>query len=619
MELLEKLACPPTNSTVKDESAGSPRFDLQQWISKHGLEVEGPRPWNGGQKFIFDICPWNGQHRKSAFAGQLANGALVAGCLHGGCSDKNWHSLRDLVEPGWRQNRSNEVTGATAGTDAWEAPIPFHEFDLPCFLIEAFPTWLREFAEAEAIATQTPVELAAMLCMSVLAAACSKKVIVQVKAGYCEPVNIFTVTALPSGNRKSSVFGAVIRPLVEHEAAEAKRTAGEIARQQAARKIKEGRLKKVQDEAVNATANKRDELTAEVAALGEQLATEVVRAPTRYVADDCTPEKLAGLLREQDGRIAVMSPEGEIFDLLAGRYSSNGAGNFGVFLNGHAGDPLRIDRVGRPPEYVEAPALTVGLAVQPEVIRGLADKPGFRGRGLLARFLYALPVSLLGRRDPDAPTVPPEVSQTYHDRLTTILSIPLLKVGDADSRAFVLTLEPRAQGRLLEFAKWVEPRLAEFGELGGIADWGGKLVGAVVRIAGLLHMAVYSVEAESWKTPIADQTIERAILIGQFLIPHSKAAHAEMGADAVLERAKKVLRWIDEKGIDSFTRRDLHQAMRSVFKKAADVEPSLEVLVDRNFIRRHPETGNGGVGRPGGPAYDVSPLLRSQKPRGSVH
>ena len=44
-----------------------------------------------------------------------------------------------------------------------------------------------------------------MLVLSVIAAACAKKVIVQVRPSYVEPVNIYTVTALPPGNRKSAV------------------------------------------------------------------------------------------------------------------------------------------------------------------------------------------------------------------------------------------------------------------------------------------------------------------------------------------------------------------------------------------------------------------------------
>ena len=103
-----------------------------------------------------------------------------------------------------------------------------------------------------------------------------------------------------------------------------------------------------------------------------------------------------------------------MFDQMAGRYNQAAGPNLGVYLKGHAGDLLKVDRRGRPPEYVERPCLTIGLAVQPEVLRGLAGRPGFGGRGLLARFLYSLPAEP-GRPPPGRrPTRPPGGGRPLH-------------------------------------------------------------------------------------------------------------------------------------------------------------------------------------------------------------
>jgi replicative DNA helicase len=329
------------------------------------------------------------------------------------------------------------------------------------------------------------------------------------------------------------------------------------------------------------------------------------------IADDCTPEKLATLLRDQGGRIAVMSPEGDVFDLLAGRYSANGAGNFGVYLKGHAGDTLRIDRVGRSADFVKAPALTVGLAVQPEVIRGLAEKPGFRERGLLGRFLYSLPVSLLGHRNTNPAPVPGEVRSAYHTNVIGLLNLPLRKDESGDADPHVLNLDPDAQTSLGRFDAWVEPQLSEFGGLGGVTDWAGKLVGAVGRIAGILHMADLAGVFAPWEIPIPPETIDRAIYIGRYLLPHATAAFAEMGTDAVVEQAKSILRWMQHGRLDSFTRRDLHQALRGKFKRAAELDRPVALLIAQGFIRPRSEAPHAGAGRPS-LAYDVNPLWTSQ-------
>jgi hypothetical protein len=447
-------------------------FELHHWIDKYCLEVEGPEPWKGGTRWVFPTCPWNREHRnKSAYIILLPNGAISAGCLHNGCKGKDWHALRDLVEPGWRSELHQHAT-VTQKLE-WDPPVPFDQFNLPPFPTAVFPSWLRAFLEAEAIATQTPPDLASMLAFSVLATACAKRVRIEVKPGYQEPLNIFTVTALPPGNRKSAVFKHVVKPVEDYEREEARRTALEISKKQATRKIKESKLKKIQEKAASAKGLEAGSLIEQASSLAAELAVTPVSVPTRFIADDCTPEKLISLLGDQGGRIAVLSPEGDVFDLMAGRYSANGKGNFNVYLMGHSGDTLRVDRVGRAPEFINQPALTLGLTVQPEVIRGLATKPGFRGRGLLGRFLYSLPASPLGYRDTNPPSVPDEVRELYRGGLSVLLNISIQMGEDGEPTPHVLTLDSAARQRLQEFEAWVEPELSEFGDLGRMTDWGG--------------------------------------------------------------------------------------------------------------------------------------------------
>ena len=51
------------------------------------------------------------------------------------------------------------------------------------------PSGGRAYVEAVAVATQTPPDLAAMLVLAALAAACAKRVVVQVTPDWREPVN----------------------------------------------------------------------------------------------------------------------------------------------------------------------------------------------------------------------------------------------------------------------------------------------------------------------------------------------------------------------------------------------------------------------------------------------
>jgi Protein of unknown function (DUF3987) len=87
-------------------------------------------------------------------------------------------------------------------------------------------------------------------------------------------------------------------------------------------------------------------------------------------------------MMQHGGRMAVLSAEGNIFEIFTGAYTKGSDARLGVALQGHAGDPLRSDRVGRVEVNIDDPALTLGLTVQTEVINGLGDSKQLRGRGL---------------------------------------------------------------------------------------------------------------------------------------------------------------------------------------------------------------------------------------------
>jgi len=119
----------------------------------------------------------------------------------------------------------------------------------------------------------------------------------------------------------------------------------------------------------------------------------------RVFVDDITPEALVQVLAEQDGCTSLLSSEGGIFATLAGRYSQN-VPNVDAVLKAHDGrEPIRVSRKNTADVNVEAPCLTFALAIQPSVLAELGGKAEFRDRGLVARFLYSVPTSLVGSRN----------------------------------------------------------------------------------------------------------------------------------------------------------------------------------------------------------------------------
>ncbi|WP_317633716.1 MULTISPECIES: DUF3987 domain-containing protein [unclassified Streptomyces] len=496
--------------------------------------------------------------------------------------------------------------GAETMPGVWAEPIPLnHQPKLPTFPTHTLPTWMRAFVEALAEETQTPPDLAGTLSLAVLATAAGGRVVVQLRGRWREPTNLFTVVALPPGNRKSAVFSAMTAPLHAAEKLLASETAGRIAEAEVTAKMAREAADKAAVQAAKAEGPERDGLTAEAIALAQAAESLEVPVKPRLLADDSTPETLTTLMSEQGGRLAVMSAEGGIFDIIAGRYS--GTPNMEVFLKGHAGDWLRVDRRTRD-ENIDEPALTMGLAVQPDVLKDIGQNRSFDGRGLLARFLYSLPESLVGYRKSDPDPIPDHVAERY-DRTVTALTLSLAEWTDPA----VLRLTPEAHQALRAFDQRLEPQLrARGGRLAHITNWASKLVGATARIAGLLHLGQHL--EDGYTQPISGDTMDAAIEIGDYFTTHALTVFDLMGADTTLARARLLLGVLEDNGWESVSRRDLFAKLsRSEFPSVGDLEPVMALLEEHGYLRTETPPRTGKRGRPPAPRYLIHPQVREPK------
>jgi replicative DNA helicase len=504
-----------------------------------------------------------------------------------------------------------DTTRAGHGGRGWAPPVPFGvASEVPTFPVEVLPGWLGEYVAAVATATQTPPDLAGMLALAVVATVAAGAVEVEPRPGWREPLCLFVAVGLDAGARKSAVFTAMTRPVADFEREQAAAALPGITETAVLRRIADQAAATAEAAAGKAPASQQEEARAEAIARAAEAANLVVPPLPRWLVDDATPEALAGLLASY-GRIALLSPEGDVFDQMAGRYSQAGP-NLGVYLKGHAGDLLKVDRRGRPPEYVERPCLTIGLAVQPEVLRALAGRPGFGGRGLLARFLYCLPASLVGRRQVGAPSVPQLVADRYALELHA-LAASLNAAGDDGPS--MLTLDQAAGELLLDFERDLEPRLAAgIGDLAHLAGWAAKLAGATCRLAALLHLAGHL--RDGWAHPIGADTFAGAVRLADYLVEHARAVFDLMGADPRIDDGRWLLDWITRTGQGQFTRRDAHAAaLRGRFPKATSLDPALGLLEEHGWLRRvdaDPVGSRGG--RPPSPRFLVNPLPRATEP-----
>lgn len=497
---------------------------------------------------------------------------------------------------------------ATAVDHEWGPAVPLDSVTtIPAFPLDSLPSLIQGYTASISHATQTPIDLAAMLALAILASVCAGAVDLEVREGWIETLNLYIAIALLSGESKSPVFRAMTAALRVLESEMLKEVQDEIVEARVRKATADGRAEDLTRIAAKTKGDYAERGAAEEEAIRatQEAANLSVPAEPRLFVEDVTAERLVTMLAEQQGRLALLSDEGGAFAAMAGRYEQRSGGPKGgldVWLKAYDGSSIRVDRVGRSADVVECPTLTMGLTVQPTVLRGLMSEPDLRGRGLLARFCYSLPVSRVGARDSRADPVDPELQGEW-DNYIVAIARSLRKEGAR------LTLTPEAAECLTSFRETIEPRLRVTGDLHSAADWMNKLGGRVARIAALLHLGEYL--RSGWQRPISAETMEKAIAIGRYLLSHALVAFDLMGTDENRERTRYVLRLIadheEEFSEHHFTRRDVMAAgSRAALPTVETTQLALDQLVEFGWIRVAGKTLRHGTAQ-----YELRPALRA--------
>ena len=447
--------------------------------------------------------------------------------------------------------------------------------------MSSLPPVLRHMAAAAAENLQVDPDMTAVAGLAVAALCVQGKFIINPKPGWVEPLNLYaSVIARPS-ERKTPALSTMTRPLYAFEKEENQRRAPLIDEYQMKRDVLKKKIFNMKEAAKPTPKSGKEINFDDITELQYELSDlerEAVK-PLRLLADDTTPEALVSLMAANGGKMGIISDEGGIFDIIAGKYSS-GRVNMDVFLKAYTGSYLRVDRKGRELEVVERATLTMLLMVQPVVLEAIMGNQEFAGRGLLARPLYALPKSLVGHRRYKTQPILQEAEQAYSAAIGALLSIPDL------GEARIIKVSPEADQEAERFFNILEPRLADdFGDLDDLEGWAAKYHGQIMRIAGIIHCCLHFQEAAH--VPVSLNTMKAAQTIGEYFLEHTRAAFQIMGLTESKEvkDAKYILKRMAAADLFDTTKRELFHQCDGRMHSMEEMEPGLKVLIDRGYIR----------------------------------
>lgn len=490
------------------------------------------------------------------------------------------------------ENANNAENSAAELKNAAGAFLPFKPLkpsadSLPPFPIDCLPSRLRNYVEAVAIHTQTPMDMAAGAALGVLAACLQGKVKVEGNIGHYEQTSLYIFLIAPPGSRKSAVIHAMTAAIEDYE-----------------QKYNEGnktamRRNKQERESLQRDINrltrqlevKYDTLTElELQHTQDKLVELPEIKPLQIFTDDCTSESMIRLLKDNHGRMALISAEGGAFDNIVGRYTKKP--NLDVWLKGICGDTIRVDRINREPDYIRNPALSMIISAQPGVLSELMQSSLLDGRGFLARLFYInIPSAAMPKSFRSAP-IPATIREDYDHLIFHLLNL-------SENEPITLHLAPEAINQMDELCHSVEAYLRN--EHRDMREWGSKYIGLVLRTAGLLHIAA------DGDGDIQMETVENAIQIGSYAFYHALYAYSILGADETVEKALHVVTKLRKLSVTRISRSDLYQKCRGrFFRDAKDMEPVLTLLEQHGYIWMDIPTYSG-VGRPSAGTIYINP------------
>ena len=633
VNLLEALAgeVPTDHLKVAEDRRGHPSagqtFDLEAFIQQHHLDVDGPEPWTdltgtSGKRWVFKVCPWNRDHTNgSAFIIQFDTGAIAAGCHHNSCAGKDWHALRDLLDPGWRQ-RGQGFVGFVSGVrgrsgNNWPE-VRLLPDDLPpvkAYESDMLPDPLRAFVDDIAERLQCPPDFPAAATVAVLGSVIGGRCAIRPKRkdDWVVVPNLWGgVIGRPSLLKSPAVKAP--RSLLDRLEVDARKDFEAAQRGYEKKALLARARKKAAEQNVEQAVKKGKDPEAAMAILDDPEPAEPEPVRKRYITNDTFVEKLGVILADNPNGVMVFRDE--LVGWLNSLEKDNQQGARAFYLEAWDGTSrFTYDRITRGTVEIESAIVSVFGCIQPSrlgpyvrsAVDGKADDDG-----LIQRFQLLVWPDVTGAwrnvdrwPNTEARTQVFNVVERLHGITPEAVAAEIDKYDQAKI-PFLRFDEPAQQA----FDAWrakLELRLRSGDEHPAIEAHLGKFRSLIPSLALILHLA------EHERGPVGYPALALAIRWAEYLESHARRVYSAATAAEVVA-AKAIWRRIVKGDVtDGFSARKIYQKGWTGLTDSEVVKAGLELLVDHGHIVEQEVSGPAGTpGRPRLPQYLINPHAKNE-------
>ncbi len=286
--------------------------------------------------------------------------------------------------------------------DEWGYPIEPKEYDYSCDTILDGSHTTKEFNDL-CVSVQehleTPLAFIQAIALGSVASAAQGTFEFTSKTTetLSQPVGLYIMAFLKSGERKGPVFKFFSKPLLRieeklHRGFVKKHKAWKLEYDNICTDLQDAKRRKNKSE-IKELLEKKSKITA------------LQPPPIRFIGDNLTPEALVRCIKNAPHGLSLISEEPRDFlDIFTnGKYSSCNS-QFDILLKSYDGSPIRVDRAtAKGPgdesysETIKNPRLSIIISGQPHILNTLTEGE-LASSGFLGRFNIICPPSLVGKR-----------------------------------------------------------------------------------------------------------------------------------------------------------------------------------------------------------------------------
>lgn len=402
----------------------------------------------------------------------------------------------------------------------------------PPFPLDSLPRWQRAMVEAVATATKTDPAVSAMMSLAVLSATVARKCVVETDSEMTPPTLIWVLVIAGTGQGKTPIFGSIVRPLTMVQSAlERPATGGAVAvgtrpihRLSVYDLLREHPLRPRHGAETEDQGPVGVGLEQAVAALQEEQERTHPDVPVEFLTDSLTPTALVELAGSQVTGIAWLAPEGG-FDAWIGG-GAKGTNNMRRLNQAWDGEDLRERIAGGTRRVAERACLTMGIMMHADAAADVLRNRAMIERGYAYRFLVLVPEQRIGGNVGPFGRIDSNVAERYRRAVWSMMALPSFR-GGADPSPNAVQLSQGACEAYWRFYNGLQQRMLPGGDLRDLHGWIEKMCQSVIRLAGILHLAEHAPteNEDAYDLFVAGSTLEKAIAICNYLIPHARLAY----------------------------------------------------------------------------------------------